>query len=126
MATVSIACNLPHGLFAQLYKMVEKPTGPQGVMTPTAEPDGERVHLRGGNHPRAIAGWGLTDNIDASWAEAWMKQNESLAPVKAGLIVVRDNAAKAAATAQDKEGMKNGFEALDPKAMPAGLSKAEA
>lgn len=125
MATVSIACKLPHGLFAQLYKMVEMPTGPAGLMVPTAQPEGDRVKLNGGNHHLAIAGWGVTENIDKSWADAWMAQNATLQPVKAGLIMVRDSTQKLAYEAKEKASVVSGFEALDPNKMPEGLKKVE-
>lgn len=125
MATVSIACKLPHGLFAQLYKMVEIPTGPVGQMTPTAQPEGKRVKLNGGNHHLAIAGWGVTENIDKAWADAWMAQNATLRPVEAGLIIVRESTQRLASEAKDKALMVSGFEALDPNKMPEGLKKVE-
>ncbi len=121
MATVSIACKLPHGLFAQLYKMIEVPTGPQGLMTPTAQPEGERVLLNGSNHRDAVCGWGITD-VEESWANAWMEQNKTLQAIKAGLIFVRNSAAKVAGEAKDKALMKSGFEALDPTKPPQDIA----
>lgn len=122
MATVSIACKLPHGIFAQLYKMVETPTGPQGLMTPTAEPEGERIRFNGSNHRDAIAGWGVTDNVDEHWANAWMAQNSTLQAVKAGLIFVRASAAKIAGEAKEKALVLSGFEALDPTKPPQNIA----
>lgn len=121
MATVSIACKLPHGLFAQLYKMIPAPTGPTALMVPTAQPDGERVRLNGSNHRDAIGGWGVTD-VDESWAGAWFAQNATLAPVAAGLIFMRASAAKVAGEAKEKALVKSGFEALDPNAPPQGIA----
>ena len=121
MAIVSMGCKLPHGLFAQLYKMIEVPTGPQGLMTPTAHPEGDRVRLNGSNHRDAIAGWGITD-VDESWAAAWMEQNKTLQAVKAGLIFVRNSAAKVAGEAKGKALVLSGFEALDPNKTPQNIA----
>lgn len=125
MATVSIACKLPHGMFAQLYKMIDLPSGPTGQLTPTAQPDGDRVKLNGSNHHAALFGWGITENIDKAWADAWMAQNVTLQAVKAGLIFVRESSQKLASEAKEKVAVLSGFEALNPEKMPDGLKKAE-
>lgn len=125
MAIVSIACKLPHGLFAQLYKMIDVPSGVAGQFISTAHADGDRVKLNGANHDNAIAGWGITDNIDKSWADAWMAQNATLQPVKIGLIFVRESTEKIAPVAKAKKEMVTGFESLNPDKMPDGLQRVE-
>lgn len=112
MSTVTVACNLPHGVHMQLYKLID------GV----AQPLGERVTLNGGNHPGAIAGWGVTENVDKAFVEKWISDNVDLKFVRDGAIVVREKTNNVVAEVREKKGRKSGFEALDPNKKPAGVT----
>ncbi len=114
-ATVTVACKLVHGLIAQLYKFVDTPTGRM------AQADGKPVTLKGGNDKYAVAGWGITENVDRSFMEQWLKDNMDMTAVKDGFIIVRDNREKAVGEAEDKADKKTGLEPLDPDAPPAGI-----
>jgi hypothetical protein len=110
---LSIACNLPHGVHLQLYKMADTP---QGRM---AAPVGDRVTIAGANHPEAVAGYGLTEDVDASWFTEWLAQNKDSPLI--GTMIVREKAADAKAAGKDQKGKKMGFEPMNPADMPKEL-----
>ncbi len=117
-AKVSVACALPHGLHLQNYKIIDTPQGRMATEV------GPRVTLNGSNHPAAVAGFGITEEVDASFMDEWLRANGESDAVKNGLILVRNSAGAAQGEAKSRKGVKSGFEPLDPAKMPAELKAA--
>ncbi len=95
---------------------------PQGLTIPL--PDGTELKLNGAHSPFAIAGHGMTDVkagvwaiVEAEYAPAKWLQNE--------LMFAMGDKDSAVDKAEERQAEKTGFEAVDPKKMPAGLTKAE-
>lgn len=104
MATVTVACKLPHGLIIK--------TG------------GKSATLAGANSSRIIGGYGLTQ-VDKDLFDAWSKEYASYPPLKNELIFVQDSASKAEGRAKEQAEVKSGLERLD-RDKPAKGVKAEA
>ena len=103
---LTVACKLPQGLNIPL-------------------PDGTSLMLNGMHSPFAIAGYGMTDVKSGVWAiveaeyadAAWLK-NE--------LVFAMGDKDSAVDKAGDLQGVKGGFEPVDPKAAAAkGITAAE-
>lgn len=104
--TVTIACKLPHGLHLDL----QRPGQPK-----------ERVTINGFTHPRAIAGFGITEGVSKEFFDEWMRQNKDLEPVKQGLIFAHAQAKSVVDQAKEKVNLKSGLEALDPNKPAPGI-----
>lgn len=89
---VSIACKLPAGLIIR-----------HGDKT---------VTLAGSNSPTAVAGFGITKDVDAEWFKEWSEKSQHPA-VRNGSIFA-NTAAKVGGEAKEKSGdVKTGLEPLD-------------
>jgi len=122
MSTITIACNLPHGIHLQRYQFKDKHDGI--VAFRAAEALGDRVTLNGANHESAIMGFGITENVDAEWFAAWLEENQDIAFVKNGSIVAHAKAAHVEGAVKEKKGkQKTGFEKIDPNSH--GVEKAD-
>jgi hypothetical protein len=108
-ATVSVACNLPHGL--------------------RIDHAGRNVLLNGANHPRAISTdttrsgiWGITHNVDEEWLDDWVKT--AMHPAAVNGHIIKNTPAKiedhAVATA---DAVKTGTDPLNPDAPTPGVEQ---
>lgn len=104
---VSVFCKLPNGLTFTLA-------------------DGKSVTLAGGNSARAVAGYGVTKNMDAElWAEIKRvyKDHPALNPIKQIIYDCADTS-YGMDKAEDSAGVKTGMERIDPdKPGVAGVTK---
>lgn len=106
LETVTVACKLPHGLHLDL----QRPGKPK-----------ERVTIHGFTHPGAIAGFGITENVNKEFFDEWLRQNKDLEPVKQGLIFSHAQQKSVIDQAKDKAYLKSGLEALDPNKPSPGI-----
>ena len=105
MALISVGCKLPNGLHL--------------------DHGGKRVTLNGSNASVVIGGHGITEGIDESFFEAWLKAHEDFQPVKSGLIFAHGKKANVEAEAKEKTKNKSGFEGLNPDAPSPGIKPAD-
>lgn len=106
MAKVCVATNLLHG-----------------VKISIKDKDGNlhKLALNGSKHQGAIGGWGITENVDDSFIDTWLKKFFDLEFVKRKQIFIGKNRAECETHAKAEEGMKHGLERLTPKDMPKGV-----
>lgn len=93
MAQVIVACKLPNGHVLHHGETV--------------------VELNGGNHPRAIAGFGLTE-VDEAFYKAWEEnaRKNKYQPFVAGLIFAHAKRDSVEAAAEEREDVQSGFEGM--------------
>ncbi len=101
--TVTIGCKLPCGL----------------VMTF----GGKNVELRGSRDSRILNGYGLTENVDAEFWEAWKKAHAKLPYVKNELVFAYADTRSAQDMAQERQNERTGLEGLDPDKPGKDLEK---
>ena len=94
MATVTVASKLPFNLRAVLGD--------------------KALELNGFNSDFTIAGFGITENVDEEFFNAWAKANASLAFLKKGLVFSQNKKVNAEAEAKEKTQVKSGFEGINP------------
>jgi hypothetical protein len=109
--TISVSCNLPHGL--------------------TIEHKGKSVTLAGSNHPKAIAtstalngAWGITHNVDKAWLEDWAKVTGHPA-YKNGNILAGPPTQVEDMVEEMGDAVETGTNPLDPDKPGPGLAKLE-
>lgn len=95
---------------------------PQGLIIPL--PDGTELKLNGMHSAFAIAGHGMTDVKASVWAAVEEKYRDA-AWLKNELVFAMGDKDSAVDKAEDRQGEKTGFDPVDPKKMPAGITKAE-
>lgn len=110
--TVVVGCKLPNGLIIE-------------VGSPGAD-NYWRVQLKGSNDARVIGGYGITENVDEENFGRWLKSHAFMPAVKNGLIFVHGTVESARDCATDRKDLKHGFEAVDPKQPPKGITVAAA
>lgn len=101
--TVTIGCKLPCGL----------------VMTF----GGKSVELRGSRASRILNGYGLTENVDEEFWEAWKKAHAKLPYVKNELVFAYADTRSAQDMAQERQNERTGLEGLDPDKPGKDLEK---
>lgn len=116
-----VGCKLPHGLELQLYKPREKLA--PGETPEPLEPIGDPIILAGSNQEGAVGGFGLTENVDAAAFGEWMRTNQRLQAVRAGLIWAEDTLDKARDKARERAAVLSGFEGLNPEKPPEGVAQ---
>ena len=104
MASVTIGCKLPHGLFLT--------SGDKSVT------------IAGANSSRIIGGYGLTV-VDKDFWDKWSAENHTLILLKNGMVFVQESASKAEGQAKEQAEIKSGFEPIDIEKSSLGV-KAEA
>jgi hypothetical protein len=115
---VSVGCKLPHGIELWLY---EETVGPVDPVTRTAPKvfrrkagpvvlNGTNAHKKGG---KVIGGFGLTENVDADFMDAWMAQNPHFPAVENGLIILGKRSGDVRAEAKEKADIQ-GIERINP------------
>lgn len=110
MATVKVACKLPNGLTVD---HVTK-DGRAGSFT-----------LNGANHPRAVAGFGITE-VDADLFKSWSEEHKDFRPLKNRLIFAHKDAEGAAEELKTDRTVKSGAEPLDPSKPAPGVEPTDA
>lgn len=82
---------------------------------------GKRVTLAGSKASRIIGGYGLTE-VDQGFWEAWCKANADSTLPKSQVIFAQEKPASAVAQAKEQEGVKSGFEPINPDKPAAGVN----
>ncbi len=108
METCIVGCKLPHGLKIDLAGV------PQAVT------------LKGANAARILGGFGLTPGVPKEAMLKWLADHETLAYVRNGSVYVVDSKRDAVAASKERRNELTGFEPIDPKKMPGGLSVEDA
>jgi len=105
--TISVACNLPHGL--------------------TIDHKGKSITLAGANHPKAIATttavsgqWGITHNVDKAWLDDWMRTAKHPAVANGNIMPTAANKAVDMVEELGAE-ISTGVDALDPEKPGPGV-----
>ena len=100
---VSVACKLPAGLIIRTD-------------------DGKTIKLLGSNDPGAIAGFGITKDVNAEAFDKWAEKSQHPA-VRNGSIFT-NTAGKVAGEAKEKaDDVKSGLEPLDGAKPMAGIER---
>jgi hypothetical protein len=114
---VAVGCKLPHGIVLRLYKPTSQ-NDSNGKEITVFVADGDPVTLNGTNADkkggRVVGGYGLTENVDADFMDAWMTQNPNFPAVKNGLIFVAPRVDKARDQAKEQTEVR-GIETIDPE-----------
>lgn len=105
-AKLVIGCKLPHGLILAVGS--------------------EMVELNGTNSTDIIGGYGLTPDVDASFFDAWCKENHQHPALAGGFIFAQETTAEAKAQAKDNADNKNGFEGVNPAKPGPGIEQVPA
>ena len=124
--TVTVACKMPHGLNCRLFRTVPRPEPLPGggvKMVEMAEPipgrsfqlNGYLIPAKGEEppppaHPGAFA---LTHGVDKEMFEEWLRQNEDLDLVRAGLVFAHEKDNEVKAYTKDNKELKSGLEPID-------------
>lgn len=133
MALVKVGCKLPHGINCEMgYSVVRKDNGKE--ITDYSKSDAYRSVVLNGQNSNLIAGAPATRNqrpgytmVDEEFIKAWLKKNEKLGFVKAGMIwIVAADDASAKAQEIDSASKKTGFEPLSAKDVPKNPITGEA
>ena len=136
-STVVVACKLPQGFRARLFKKGEmRTTTPAGVVQSITQfqPTGAEYIFKGPQHgqnegPRVLtaSGFALTVGVPADFWDAWLDQHKEHDLVKSGLIFAFERRNDAVACAKEHKGIKTGLERIDPsKPVVHGRIKIEA
>ncbi|MFT8655940.1 MAG: hypothetical protein ABF785_04520 [Acetobacter papayae] len=123
--TVTVICRMPSGIALDLYDEADlkaRAASVAPVMNPPTPK--ETVRLRGARrdprfHPKenVMLGMGGRTEVDASFWEAWTRQNANFRPLKSGLIFAAAKEADAVAKLAERGQHRTGLEGLDPKAL---------
>lgn len=114
MKTVTVACKIPNGLVIEHGKTVMEDGKPKiGSDNRVIVEGSKKVLINGANSDGAVAGCGMTHNVDADWFNNWIETHAEFEPVKAGAIFALANPNDAAAKAKEVKGEKAGFEPID-------------
>lgn len=138
MATVTVACKLPHGLMLRLFRMEEHDEPVMGGGTKTvkrAVAIGETLTILGvaapfGKSPKAqiVGGYALTPGVDADFFKAWMDQNKDSAVVRNKLVMHHEKPDMVAKKAEELAAIRSGLEPLTPDSdprIPRGVKTAD-
>ena len=106
MATCTVGCKFPSGLELEL--------------------NGVTVVLNGSNSTEIIGGFGITENVDKDFMDAWIKQHKDSSLVSTGCVFIQEVAKNAKAQAKDNADLKSGFEPINPDKLPPGIEAATA
>lgn len=136
--TVTVLLKHPNGLILNLYDMVDdtSPRGPAAMSGPLKIArkrmgPGTEVRLNGcaegrGSDPRPnhliVGGYGVTPNVSKDFWDKWYEDNKDSDLVRNKIIWAMDNHNDATSWAKEHEGVKSGFEPLDPNNLPRNLN----
>lgn len=104
-AKVVVGCKLPHGLILTV--------------------GGTSVELNGTNSTDIVGGYGLTPDVDGSFFDAWLRENNQHPAIAGGFIFAHETTAEAKAQAKDNAANRNGFEGIDPNKPGSGIEPAD-
>ncbi len=142
-ATVTVALNYPTSLVLRVFRSTKKPRNVGGVVIEMEEfsAAGKTFTVHGNAFPqhtgpdhrltllgeRNIA---LTPGCPKELWETWVEQNKTHPLVESGLIFAYEKMDSVRGEANEKAGLTNGLERMDPENLPgefkhAGLKTAE-
>jgi hypothetical protein len=137
--TVTVACKLPHGLILRVYEMVDTPEPVLGggyrdvkMAKQRSVGDVREVRVIGYVAPvdkdpkvRTFMGYAINDGVPKEFWEIWLQQNKDHDAVKNKLIFAMSDVREAERRVKTEfEGVRSGFEPLDPKNPMRGIKKA--
>lgn len=102
--SITVACKLPNGLQIEHANRV--------------------VTLNGAHHPNAVAGFGMTHDVDEEWFKDWAAKHPKFPPLANGSIFAAStvtNAADAAKERTDDDDVQTGLEPLDADSPAPGI-----
>lgn len=100
---VVVGCKLPNGIYIEVDK--------------------KRLKINGLNSATIFGGHGITENVPKAFYDEWIKRNSNLKFVKEGFIFAHVNAESTKDKARERKNEKTGFEPVDPKALPKGITE---
>ena len=125
---VTVASKLPHALVLELedeIKDKEPILGGGHREVKRYRKNGQAVTINGTVRPFGAPysptvqeGVGLTFGVDADFFQKWLTQKKDYPPVVAGMIFAAASTEDAVSHAREIEGLKSGFEPLDPDNVP--------
>lgn len=134
MATVTVGCKLPNGIYLRKFRMVKRTEAVLGGGVreyEIAEPDGEAIKIDGyaapfGMSPQApvAGGYALTYGVDEDLWNAWLEANKDSDMVRNNLIFAAGRVDHAQGRAKEMASIKSGLEPLDPNNLPKGVQTA--
>ncbi|WP_241364100.1 hypothetical protein [Klebsiella pneumoniae] len=101
---IVVGCKLPCGL--------------------TISHKGKSIELKGARDSRILNGYGLTENVDEDFFNAWLEKYKNLEVVKKELIFSYSDLSSAQDAASERIKEKTGLEGLDPKKPAPGIKPA--
>lgn len=123
-AKVTVACNLPHGIYLRAFEMVEEVEQVMGGGTrimKVGRPVGEPIRINGVAHeidkaPRAhmFFGYALTYGVDKDMWDNWFEANRNSHMVKNKCIFAYENKQDTKDACRDYEGTRSGMEPFLP------------
>ena len=131
-ATVTVACKILQGFWAQLQEPTELQINVNGLVQKATQnyKVGKRVFFNGPGHPQNMApsqpvshGFGLTHGVPKEFWDKWIAQHRTFDPVVNGLIFAHESRGKAVDEAKEKKAVKTGLERLNPNARPAEFNR---
>lgn len=134
MATVTVGCKLPNGLYLRAFRMVTRTEAVLGGGVreyQIAEPIGEPVKINGYAAPFGMApdapisgGYALTSGIDEDLWNSWLEANKDSDLVRNNLIFASGRADHAQGRGREQAALRSGLEPLDPNNLPKGIETA--
>lgn len=131
-ATVTVACKILHGFWAQLQEPTKIKLNVNGIVTEATQnyKVGKRFFFNGPGHPQNMApgqpivhGFGLTHGIPKDFWDKWIEQHRTLDAVANGLIFAHEGRNKTADEAREKKAIVTGLERLNPNKLPAEFNR---
>lgn len=134
--TVTVACKLPAGLTLRLHGeqpnrepvmgggyregKIWRPIGEPITINGTAAQFGQQRRDAAGEFVQVVGGYALTQNVDKTFWDEWMKQSGSMHAVKNKLIFAYEKAESAVAASKEHSSLRHGLEPLVPTLTDGG------
>lgn len=121
--TICVGCKLPHGLIMQMDRLIEDKAS-DGAVVRKYVPVGKEIKLNGANTSSVIGGYGITENVDAEFFDAWLAQKMEHAFIQQNLVFAMPTISGVQDRAKEQAAVKSGFEPLNPDKPAPGIERA--